>query len=919
MEKHHSCLNTRAIIEYFQENFPTEVHRLLERLGPEIAVLPNPHEFLMEINNWVSSEVVIQMFANARRISGDEEIAHKIGFESAARKKFSYIQRIILFAYKTPRRSLRRVQAINDKFNRNKRVELVHTTRDTAVVRLHWFDHIPGHKDFCLFNQGIYSGIPTVWNLPPGLIEETSCYFRGDEYCEFQMRWERDIFSWRRALGKFLVPWRAIEYSMAELERDKDLLKQKFNEVHLLNLQLQEKINQLVCLQEASTAALSIHDPEALLPTVLKTFRKFARLDQAVVLRLEESEPALGFLQGEGLPPEALQTLKDFRLPLNAADPLAQAARTGQAVVMTHNPSAEMTNGNGIWRYFQDRHCLAAPLTSRGKVTGILLAAHSRAAGIPAAEVNFTVSFANQLALVLDNLNLYHRLQLSERKHRELIENAHEGIWIVNERAQVQFTNRRLGEITGWRELVGKNIFSLLTRENQKILQKVWRRNRRGEVAQAEIEISSVARGPVTTLVSSVPLRDGGRFLGAFAMFSDISEIKAIEKQMHQAQKLEAIGTLASGIAHDFNNILMAITGYTEESLREVSMEGPVYQKLQHVLQASQRAAHLVKQILTFSRKGEQERLPVRLSPLIEEGLNLLRATLPSTITMRSHLRAGTDVVLADATQMHQVMINLGTNAAHAMRETGGLLEVTLQEVVLDAEAAARYTNLSPGAYLQLRVRDTGHGMAQEVSERIFDPFYTTKKPGEGTGMGLAVVHGIIRAHGGDITVQSQPGAGSVFQVLLPCATERLEAAAPPPSDEPSATGHERILLVDDEPNLANLGSRLLERFGYQVVPQSTSLSALEIFKAAPETFDLIITDHTMPAMTGVELARQIVEIRPDIPIILFTGIIEEIPLATVASWGIRRVLSKPMVLNDLARAVREVLDREPGAVSGEQ
>ncbi|MGQ9688306.1 MAG: PAS domain-containing sensor histidine kinase, partial [Desulfobaccales bacterium] len=248
MEKHHSCLNTRAIIEYFQEKAPQEVPRLISGLGPEIEHLDEPLDFLMEINNWVTSNVVIRMFENAKEISGDDDIAFKIGFESAARRKLGYIQRIILFAYRNPRRSLRRVQKINDKFNRNKRIELVETTRDRAVVCLHWFPDIPASKDFCLFNKGIYTGIPTIWNLPPAILDETKCYFKGDEYCEYHLKWAKR-YSLKDALLHLFVPWRALNYTIEELEQDKELLKKKFDEIHILNIELRKKLNQLLALQ----------------------------------------------------------------------------------------------------------------------------------------------------------------------------------------------------------------------------------------------------------------------------------------------------------------------------------------------------------------------------------------------------------------------------------------------------------------------------------------------------------------------------------------------------------------------------------------------------------------------------------------------------------------------------------------------
>jgi PAS domain S-box-containing protein len=248
MEQHHSCLNTRAIIEYFQEKAPQELPRLFDGLGPEIEQLANPLEFLMEINNWVSSDVVIKMFENAREVTGDNEIAFKIGFDSAARKKLGYIQRIILFAYRNPKRTLRQVQKINDKFNRNKIVDLVETTKDRAVVRLHWFPEIPATADFCLFNKGIYTGIPTIWNLPPAILDETKCHFKGDDCCEYHLTWAKR-YSLKDTLLNLFVPWRALNYTIEELEKDKELLKKKFTEIHVLNIELGEKLAERLRLQ----------------------------------------------------------------------------------------------------------------------------------------------------------------------------------------------------------------------------------------------------------------------------------------------------------------------------------------------------------------------------------------------------------------------------------------------------------------------------------------------------------------------------------------------------------------------------------------------------------------------------------------------------------------------------------------------
>ncbi|HAA04621.1 MAG TPA: hypothetical protein DCE18_14845, partial [Syntrophobacteraceae bacterium] len=249
MEKHHSCLNTRAIIEYFREHHPEDLTTLLSDLHEEIGNLPNPSEFLTEINNWVSSEVVIRMFENARRITGDPDIAFRIGFASAAGRKFSYVQRILLAAYGNPRRSLRRAQQINDRFNRNKRVEIVETTRDSGIVRLHWDRGIAATKDFCLYNQGIYIGIPTLWDLPPGVIDEPLCFFKGDPFCEYHLKWLKR-FSLKDTLLNTVFPWRTVKATIVELEHDKELLRQKFDEVHRLNLKLKSKIDELLRLQQ---------------------------------------------------------------------------------------------------------------------------------------------------------------------------------------------------------------------------------------------------------------------------------------------------------------------------------------------------------------------------------------------------------------------------------------------------------------------------------------------------------------------------------------------------------------------------------------------------------------------------------------------------------------------------------------------
>jgi CheY-like chemotaxis protein len=369
---------------------------------------------------------------------------------------------------------------------------------------------------------------------------------------------------------------------------------------------------------------------------------------------------------------------------------------------------------------------------------------------------------------------------------------------------------------------------------------------------------------------------------------------------------MEAIGTLAGGIAHDFNNILSAVIGYTEIALADVPEDTSQHRNLQEVLKAGSRARDLVKQILTFSRQTEQELKPVKINQIIRESLKLLRASLPATVKI-SHDIQSDSAVLADPTQIHQVIMNLFTNAAHAMRSTGGQLKIDLSDVVLDESFIEQHPYLSPGVYLKLRVIDTGHGMEKAILDRIFDPFFTTKERGEGTGMGLAVVLGIVKSHGGTITVESELEKGATFNVFLPVILQEVDHDIQ--TKGPIQTGTERILFIDDEKSLVDLGQQILERLGYKVTIRTSSLEALELFMEQPDKFDLVVTDMTMPNMTGDELAAKLMSIRADIPVILCTGYSERISRERAQELGIKEFILKPIVMRELAKTVRSVLD----------
>jgi signal transduction histidine kinase/ActR/RegA family two-component response regulator len=380
------------------------------------------------------------------------------------------------------------------------------------------------------------------------------------------------------------------------------------------------------------------------------------------------------------------------------------------------------------------------------------------------------------------------------------------------------------------------------------------------------------------------------------------------ERQLQQAMKLQAIGTLAGGIAHDFNNILFPIVGYTELTMDDVPEDSQARQNLEEILKATNRAKGLVQQILTFSRQGGQERKPLKVQILIKEALKLLRATIPSTIEIECNINEACRHIMGDPTQIHQVVVNLCTNAYHAMQETGGTLEVGLEEVDISYEKSVERVGMKVGPHLELTVKDAGHGMGPDVMERIFEPYYTTKEQGKGTGLGLSVIHGIIKNHGGDIGVSSQPGKGATFTVYLPVIDD-IDVEIEPIEAASANRGNEHILLVDDEEQIIDIEKQILERLGYRVTAKTDSQEALEEFSTRSEKFDLVITDMTMPKMSGDQLALKLMDIKPDIPVILCTGFNETINEEKALAMGIDRFVMKPIVKNDLAKTIRSVLD----------
>jgi len=399
-----------------------------------------------------------------------------------------------------------------------------------------------------------------------------------------------------------------------------------------------------------------------------------------------------------------------------------------------------------------------------------------------------------------------------------------------------------------------------------------------------------------------------GRPLRISGTLKDITEDKRIEDKRRQSQKMEAIGVLAGGVAHDFNNILGAIFGYTELCLLDVPSESRTYRNLKHVINAVKRAADLAKQVLAISRQTEQERKPMAIQPVVKEVMRLMRGSLPSTIKIVQDFEVNCGPILADATQIHQVVLNLCTNAYHAMRDQDGVLSVSLKEVEVDSSLAMKHHELTVGSYARLTVEDTGHGMDKDTLERIFEPYFSTKKTGEGTGLGLAIVHGIVTNHDGAITVDSTMGKGTSVNVYFPILTEHYLVQEPEDIEPTFPRIHAKILFVDDEETIKEVGEHILEEIGCEVAAFTDSMAAFKAFQANPAEFDVVITDKTMPNLTGFELAQKMLKIRPDLPIIVVTGFSEAMDEEKAKTIGICEFILKPLSIHVLSEKIIKVL-----------
>jgi PAS domain S-box-containing protein len=498
----------------------------------------------------------------------------------------------------------------------------------------------------------------------------------------------------------------------------------------------------------------------------------------------------------------------------------------------------------------------------------------------------------------------------SEEKYRDLVENINDVIYEVDESGNITYISPVIESMSGYaqEEITGRNVFDFIYPEDNPRIRKQLQKLFAGIQEPSQYRFLKKSGEVMWCRSSSRLIYENGHPQGLRGAITEVTKTVQLEAELRQAQKMEAIGTLAGGIAHDFNNILFPIVGLSELLMEDLPAESREHENVAEIFRAARRAGDLVKQILSFSRQAENKKMPVGIQQVLTEVIKLVRSTIPSNIKITQSIQSNCGLVMADPSQLHQIAMNLMTNAYHAVEQQGGDISIALRESVLTGEDNAGMA-LEPGNYALMCVSDSGCGIEPAVMGKIFQPYFTTKKQGKGTGLGLSVVYGIVKEHGGDIRVTSEVEKGTTVNVYLPLIEGASETVSA--DKAPYEMGTERILLVDDEEPIVRLEQMTLERLGYQVTARTSSVEALGAFRTNPEVFDLVITDMSMPNMTGDKLARELMVIKPGIPVIICTGFSEKMSSERAKNVGISGFLMKPVIKSEMAKTVRNVLDEQ--------
>jgi len=947
----------KIFLEFLKNDYP--------QIDPK-AVLKNSSIEPYTINDpahWMTQEEVDRFYAVVREKTGKPNIARQAGRFAFA--KGLGVTRQYMLGFMTPAAMFLLMEKSYSLFSLGADITAKKIDSNTVEIIATPKPGVAEKPYQCENRAGFFEAVPKLFTDQFGTIEHPQCFHKGDSCCRYIITWkEPPLFLWKRIYNYFLaisvilcgllffvVPvadWAMGAVSLAFLAallsynfekiKNKRLVETIQNQKQAAQEHMQESYthyNNALLVQEIGQATTEILNIDKIIQTVCQVMEKRLDFDRGIIMLANKENSHIVFKGGFGLSPdqEKLLTHTTFQIDNPESKGFFVLAMREHKPFLVNNfneiKDSFSQKSLDFARRIQGESFICVPIVFEKKALGVLAVDNSKSkADLRQSDMNVLMGIASETAMSIVNAMSFEKIKESEQRYRLLSDNITDVISTLDlPDLKFSYVSPSVQLIQGFtpEEFTRLTLKDVLLPHSLKYATETIREDlARDAESMADpmqsrtLELEEYCKNGATVWVEATAsfLRDAkARVTGILIVSRDITrrkeaemEKQKLEAKLQQAHKMEAVGTLAGGIAHDFNNILSAVIGYTELGLREASdrdLPG-LKNKLQEILKAGYRARDLVQQILAFSRQKEYEKRPVQVRLIVKEALKLLRASIPTTIEIRQNLLSDS-LVLGDPTQIHQILMNLCTNAQHAMGETGGVLEVSLMDVDINRDVAAENPGIAPGRHLCLTVRDTGHGMSAELINRLYDPFFTTKEPGKGTGLGLSMVHGIVINCGGAITVQSKPGAGSSFNIFLPVIEKQIQPGVKISLQAPKGT--ERILFVDDEISIMDLGRQVLEQLGYQVKAFSSSEKALECFTSAPDEIDLIITDMTMPKLTGAKLAQAILAIRPDMPMVLCTGFSETINEEKAINLGFKEYILKPISIDQIARSIRRVLD----------
>jgi PAS domain S-box-containing protein len=943
-------------IEYLQENYPNiDISLILQYAGMSEHEVEDP-------GHWFSQQQADRFHEIVVTETGNRNIPREAGRFSVSCKRIGAAKQYAL-GFVSPASIYLKVGKLAKTISRGAILEgkkLSSTKIEIVSIPT------PGTQEKpyqCENRIGLLESAGKIFTSKFAKIEHPACFHKGDDCCRYIITWEKTpAIIWKKICNVILpiglittlvffpiLPretWLVLVLSSTflyfaatlnaqRLEKNEFIktIESQGNAARDLMDEMNIRHSNALLIQETGQAISQILDVDRIIDTVVAGMEKHLDFDRGMFLLADPIKSRLQFIAGFGYTDDQEATLCDHEFNLNNPDAEGGIIRAfheqkPNRVKNVDEIEKDLSKARlSLIRRMKVRSFVCIPLIYEKEALGVLVVENnSSKRHIAQSEISLLMGVASQTAISIINARSIEKIKKSEQQYRLLADNISDVIWVMDLSTQkISYVSPSVERLHGFTptEYMALDLDNILPPEShQRALDIIADELSKGTIHTADpfrsrtLQLEHYCKNGSAIwieLTASFLRNKIGEVIGILGVSRDFSERKKagaekkiLESRLRQAYKMEAIGTLAGGIAHDFNNILSAVIGYTELALEDAEEDSQIHSNLQGVFIAGNRAKDLVAQILTFSRQADHEFRSVQVNIVVKEAIKLLRATLPSTIEIKQNITSKSST-RGDPTQIHQVLMNLCTNAEHAMMDTGGQLSVNLDDVAINSEFEGGRLDISPGAYLRLEISDTGHGMTVEVKERMFDPFFTTKEKGKGTGMGLSVVHGIIKSHQGAISVKSEVGRGTTFEVFLPISQNVVKIKTDAVDEIP--TGNEHILLVDDEKSLVDLGCKMLERLGYSVESSTSSIAAFEMFKTRSAEFDLVITDMTMPNLTGDKLAGKLLKIRADVPIILCTGFSERISEERAKKLGIKEYILKPIVMNKLAETVRSVLD----------